>query len=81
MGSILRSLLTLADNESYDIGRLLWAVGLVVFVICALLDVYFKKSFDYINYGLTFSAIMGAGAGSLRLKLPTECKETHVDAK
>lgn len=74
MSSFLKSLLTLADNESYDIGRLLWLIGVLAFVICAFADVWFKKSFDYLNYAGAFAGIMTAGASALRIKLKTEEK-------
>ena len=74
MSSFLRSLLTLADNESYDIGRLLWLIGVLAFVICACADTWAKKSFDYLSYAGAFAAIMTGCAGAQRIKLKTEEK-------
>jgi hypothetical protein len=61
----LKHILTESDNSTYDVGRVLWAVGVLVFLF---LTVYCtvkhdEPSFDAQAFGIGFAAVLAAGGG------------------
>ena len=54
---MLRSILT-NDDDQYDIGFVLWALGTVAFLVLAGIN-YAK--FDAQQFGIGFAAVLGAG--------------------
>ena len=60
------------DNETIDIGRVLWAVGCLSFLGCAFYSLYKGQTFDAVAFGTGFGLIMAAGGGALMLKKTTE---------
>lgn len=57
MRDILRTLLT-DDNNQYDIGFVLWALGALLFLTLAAVN---YKSFAPQEFGIGFAAVLGAG--------------------
>jgi hypothetical protein len=60
------------DNETLDIGRILWAAGVASYIVFAGFVVYHSKGFDGITYGTGFAAVLAAGGVTLKLKNDTE---------
>lgn len=73
--SLLKQCFTLSDNETCDLGRILWAVGVMAFVGLSAAGVWLGKPLDYLAWGGGFGAVMAGGAGAIRLKLEAEKKE------
>lgn len=69
-----RDCVTGADNESYDLGRVLWAMAFVVGVSLEVACVWTAREFDLEKYGLGIGALLLAGGGALGLKAKTEPK-------
>lgn len=68
-----KDLVTLANGVDYDIGRVMWALGVAAFLLFEGWDVIaHSKAFDMTAFGTGFAAIMVSGAGSLALKAKTE---------
>lgn len=63
--SFLRHLFTEDDNETFDIGRTLWAAGVLVFLFLAVYSVVQRPdhTFDAQAYGIALAAVLGAGGG------------------
>lgn len=68
----LKDLLTGIDGESFDIGRVLWALAFLVGLGLAVYCTVMGKPFDLQQYGIGVGALLLAGGGSLRLKSSTE---------
>ncbi len=69
---MMKQLFTGKDNETLDIGRVLWALSVVSFIGFAFLGLYLEKPTDYIAYGTGLSALLAAGGAALNLKKDTE---------
>lgn len=60
----LREILTLDDNETLDLGRMLWAVGAVVFLSLSIYSTVSQgMHFDPQAFGLGFAGVLAAGGG------------------
>lgn len=63
----VRDLLTLDDNETLDLGRLLWALGVVAFIsLSTYTTVRQDKPFDPQAFGVGFAAVLAAGGGMVQ---------------
>lgn len=80
-GFIIRDLFSGRDNYSLDIGRILWAFGTLVFIIMSVYDIIKNSSFNYINWGIGFASVLGAGGVALKLKETTEPNKNIEDMK
>jgi hypothetical protein len=72
MRGFLRSMLTTADNQTADIGRVLLLLFGVALVILAFVDVLRGHPFDAISFGAASGALLGGGGAGLALKLKSE---------
>lgn len=65
----LRDLLTEANNTTWDVGRLQWAAGTVVFFALSIFAYAFKgQQFDPVTWGAGFGAVMAAGGAMIWMK-------------
>lgn len=71
---VLRDFFTCADNQTYDLGRALWAAGVIVFLGATVYAIYKGQQWDAIAYGTGFGAVLAAGGAALWLKKGTEPK-------
>ena len=66
---VLKDLFTESDNETWDVGRLQWAVGTIVyFALSAYAYVWKGQPFDPIAWGTGFGAVMAGGGGMVWMK-------------
>ena len=72
LSTFVKHCLTGKDNETYDIARVLWALGVLSFIACAAWVVIHSGVFDPQNFGTGFGFIMGGGGGSVWAKAKTE---------
>ena len=68
----IKDCLTGIDSESYDIGRVMWAIAFLVGIALEVFSVYAGHSFDLQQYGIGVGALLLAGGGALKLKSNTE---------
>jgi hypothetical protein len=66
------TLFTGKDNRSLDIGRVIWLLSVLSFIVFAFLGLYMDKPTDYIAYGTGLSTLLAAGGAALNLKSKTE---------
>lgn len=78
-GYIMRDLFSGRDNYALDIGRILWALGVIVFLGMSVLSVILKLDFDYITWGAGFGTVLAAGGAALKLKESTEPNNKQND--
>lgn len=72
LGEIFKHTLTGIDGESYDIGKVIWAMGTMTYLGGAIVNMVNRIPFDYNAFGLGFGAVMAAGAVCLKVKESTE---------
>ncbi len=78
MGRIVKDWFTGIDGKTQDPARMLWIVGIVVFLTFCGYQVYKTGVFDMVNFGLAYSALLGGGAAGVKIKESTEPKESPV---
>jgi hypothetical protein len=75
MNKFVKDMLTLANGEDFDVGRVLWAIAVLVFLGLAIYDtVAHGKPFDAQAFGIGLGSVMAAGGLALKLKHETEPK-------
>ena len=73
MMKLLKDCFTTADGESFDIGRVLWAQGVMVFMGLAVYSVVGQgHSFDMQAFGIGLGATLAAGGAALGFKAKNE---------
>jgi hypothetical protein len=73
MMKLLKDCFTTADGESFDIGRVLWAQGVIVFLGLAIYSVVGQgRPFDMQAFGIGLGAALAAGGAALGFKARTE---------
>lgn len=60
------------DNKTIDIGRVLWAIGVLVFLSLSVYDTIRGSSFDAQTWGIGFGATLAAGGAAIAMKANTE---------
>jgi hypothetical protein len=75
LSTFTRNCLTGADNQTYDIGRFLWAIAFVVGIGLVIASFITGRHFDLQQYGIGVGALLAGGGWSLALKAKTEPKQ------
>ena len=60
------------DSESYDIGRFLWFMSVMVFLGCAIFAIYKGQPWNAIEYGTGLGLVLAAGGAAIGMKAGTE---------
>jgi hypothetical protein len=64
----LKNLVTGLDNNTVDVARVLWIVGVLSFLGFAGMDVYKSGHFDMANFSLAYGGLLAAGAAGVKIK-------------
>jgi len=70
--STIMQLFTGKDNKTLDLGRVLWAKAVLVFLGVAGYQVYQGTPIDFMNFGTGIAAVLAAGGAAIGLKSSTE---------
>jgi hypothetical protein len=70
--SIIKDLATGIDGESYDVGRVLWALGALAFLGMSIYAVIHTGAFDAMGFGAGYGGVLGGGGAALGMKSKTE---------
>ena len=63
------------DGESYDIGRSLWFIGIMVFLGCTIYALWMGQKWDAIAYGTGFGGLLAGGGAAIGFKANSEPKQ------
>ena len=74
MNKFFTDILTGADNKSYDIGRVSYAIGVVVFVFGEISKMFFRHDFNGMEFCGGLGTLITLSSGGLLLKARTEPK-------
>lgn len=72
MMKLLKDVLTVANGEDYDIGRVAAVLGVLTFIGLSFGDFYFNHKFDPQAWGTGFGLMVTGIGGALLLKHKTE---------
>lgn len=72
MANIFRELFSGKDNQTLDVGRILWAMSIISFLGMGFYGIYSDQIIDYLAYGTGLSGLLAAGGAALGLKSKTE---------
>lgn len=72
MRRLIRHLISGADNDTVDVARVLWIVGVVAFLGLCGYQVYKSGTFDMANFAVAYSGLLASGAASVKIKASTE---------
>lgn len=72
MVNFFKHMVTGADNQTVDVARVLWIVGVLAFLGFAGYEVVLSGHFDMTNFALAYSGLLTAGAAGVKLKESTE---------
>lgn len=67
-------MVTGADNQTVDVARVLWIVGVVAFLSFAGFEVYKSGKFNMTDFSLAYSGLLAAGAAGVKIKETSEPK-------
>lgn len=73
--TFLKDMLTGVDGESFDVGRVLWVLGVFAFVILSGYSLYRGGAFDALGWGTGYGAILGGGGAGIGFKRKAEPTE------
>lgn len=68
----LKNLFTGKDNETFDIGRVLWALSCLTFLGISILTTIQGQPFHPMEWGTGLSAVLAGGGISVAVKSHTE---------
>lgn len=66
---VVKDCFTVANGQDYDLGRLLWAAVIMVFICLAILH---WRAFDPQSYGIGAGGLLAGGGGALGFKARSE---------
>jgi len=69
MNKFIKDLLTEINGEKFDVARVLWILGVLVYIGLSIAAVIIKgQLWDPVNYGIGFGAVLAGGGAALALK-------------
>jgi hypothetical protein len=68
----IKHIITGADNQTADVARVLWIVGVLYFLSCTGYEVVKFGHFDMTNFALSYSGLLTAGAAGVKIKESSE---------
>lgn len=72
MKQLFKDCVTCKDGESYDVGRVLLVAGSLAFIGLSIAHILKGGTFDPLNWGGGYGALLGGGGANLALKAKTE---------
>lgn len=70
---VVKDILTEQDGVSFDITRVMWVLGTLVFFACTIDAIFIRRgTFDPIGWSTGFGAVLVAGSAGIKIKETTE---------
>jgi hypothetical protein len=69
---LTKDALTENDNQTFEIGRILWAAAVVIGLMLETISVFTSFKFDLQAYGIGVGALLGSGGVIVALKAKVE---------
>lgn len=72
MQQLLKDIFTGKDGETYDVGRILWFIFGLSFIVFSAVELYHGGHFSANDFGLGSGSLLGGGGVGIGLKGKTE---------
>ena len=72
ISTVIKDCTTLKNGNDYDVGRILWIIGVLVFFGMSIFALWKHGTFDPMNWGAGFGGILAGGGAGLKFKSSTE---------
>lgn len=72
VSQVLKHISTGKDGESYDIGRIMWIVGVIAYIGLSGFQVFKTGTFNYVEWGTGFGILNTGSGAAIMLKRTTE---------
>jgi hypothetical protein len=74
LSRVVKDVLTEKDGESYDVTKVMWVIGTLVYFACTGWTVWAhpELGFNPVNWSIGFSTILAAGSAGVKIKESTE---------
>lgn len=67
--TVIKDSVTESDNLTYDLGRIIWGIGSLVFFAISLIAVWTHNwAFNPITWGTGFGAVLAGGGACIAIK-------------
>lgn len=70
----IKHIFTGIDNQTVDVSRVLWIVGMLTFLGYAGYEVYKSGHFNMTDFSLAYGGLLAAGAAGVKIKESAEPK-------
>jgi len=68
MNKLLNDILKELDGNTYDVAKVLWVLGVLVFLALSITAVIMKQPWNPAQYGIGFGAVLAGGGASMGFK-------------
>jgi hypothetical protein len=68
LGKVFNDILTELDGETYDVTKLLWVAGVMVYLILSIISVFKGQSWDPQQYGIGLGVVLAGGGAAIKLR-------------
>lgn len=72
LSALIKDCATGKDGVSYDVGRILWIVGVLSFIGLSVVSIIKSGTFDAMNWGTGYGSLLVGGGAGVGLKSKTE---------
>lgn len=72
MIKLIKDILTGVDNQTYDVGRLLWVLGVLVYLGLSITALVKGQPWEPQSFGIGLGAVLAGGGAALGFKKATE---------
>lgn len=73
ISSVIKDVTTEKDGQSYDIAKVLWVLGtLIFFGLVIYTTIKIPAAFNMMNFGIAFGGILAGGGAAIKIKETTE---------
>jgi hypothetical protein len=81
--SVFKDTLTEKDGQSYDVTKVQWFVGTIVYFGCTIYSIIHTTDhhFDYTSWAVGFASILAAGSVGVKIKETTEQSVTNTQGQ
>lgn len=68
IGKVFNDILTELDGETYDVTKLLWVAGVMVYLVLSIISVFKGQPWDPQQYGIGLGVVLAGGGAAIKLR-------------
>jgi hypothetical protein len=74
LNKFIKDCFTTHNGETWDVGRILWAMSVLTFLGCAIFAIAMGQTWDAVSFGTGAGLVLAGGGAALGFKVNTEAK-------